>query len=105
MRQTREFKRRRRDLKSTESRKTRASEIREGVTYQTGVENAGYPKEATEQIPLPPVAPHEVPLDSKEYTRIYFDLKTTGLGYKPKNSQNVFGKQECPRQQVLIGYF
>ncbi|KAK3085680.1 hypothetical protein FSP39_007048 [Pinctada imbricata] len=80
MRQTREFKRRRRELKSTETRKTRASEIREGVTYQTNVDNDGYAKSATEEIPPPPVTPHEVPLQRKEYTRIYFDLETTGLG-------------------------
>ena len=60
------------------------------------MENAGYPKEATEQIPLPPVTPHEVPLDSKEYTQIYFDLETLGLGKNLKIHKTCLGNKNAP---------
>jgi uncharacterized protein YprB with RNaseH-like and TPR domain len=79
---TKEFKRQRVERKKTASASASSSETREGVSYRSGVlSTAGsIPDSEMETIPQPPVELHETPLPPHEYSRIYFDLETTGLG-------------------------
>ena len=60
--------------------KSSTLEMREGITYQTGVDVTGFPSESLEEIPPPPIPVLQLPLPSDDYTRVYFDLETTGLG-------------------------
>lgn len=47
----------------------------------TTVDVTDYPAESIHEIPPPPSPPlHQLPLPAKCYTRVYFDLETTGLG-------------------------
>lgn len=55
-------------------------ELRDGLKYQTAVDVTDYPAESIDKIPPPPSPIDQLPLPSKCYTRVYFDLETTGLG-------------------------
>ena len=61
-------------------KKVTTLELREGLTYETAVDDTGYTAESIEEIPPPPSPVQQVPLPAKQYTRVYFDLETTGLG-------------------------
>uniref|UniRef100_K1PJH7 Uncharacterized protein n=1 Tax=Magallana gigas TaxID=29159 RepID=K1PJH7_MAGGI len=78
---TKEFKKRRVELKKKSSSATSSSEIREGVTYESAVlsQTGSIPNDKLETIPSPPEQLHQVPLPPDEYNRVYFDLETTGL--------------------------
>jgi hypothetical protein len=78
---SKEFKKRRVELKKSSSA-TASSETREGVTYESGVlsQTSSIPHDRREIIPPPPEQLHQVPLPPGDYSRIYFDLETTGLG-------------------------
>ena len=50
--------------------------MREGLSYKTAVDVAGYSAECTEEIP-PPMQPIvQQALPQLLYTRVYFDLET-----------------------------
>lgn len=63
-----------------QKKKVTTLELRAGLTYQTAVDVADYPAESIHEIPPPPLPIHQLPLPAKCYTRVYFDLETTGLG-------------------------
>jgi uncharacterized protein YprB with RNaseH-like and TPR domain len=79
---TRECKIRRVQLKKKSSVSTSTVETREGVTYESGVllQTADIPTHDFETIPAPPPHHVQIPLPSDAYSRVYFDLETTGLG-------------------------
>ena len=79
---SKEFKKRRVELKKKSSSATASSETREGVTYESGVlsQTSNIPNDRLESIPPPPDQLHQVPLPPGDYSRVYFDLETTGLG-------------------------
>lgn len=79
---SKEFKKRKVELKKKSSSATTSSEIREGITYESAVlsQTGTFPNDKLETIPSPPEQLHQVPLPSDEYSRVYFDLETTGLG-------------------------
>ncbi|XP_061181484.1 maternal protein exuperantia-like [Saccostrea echinata] len=79
---TKEFKRRRVQLKKSASNAASSSETREGVTYRSGVlsTTSSIPDSDMETIPPPPQHLQQNPLPPCQYSRVYFDLETTGLG-------------------------
>ena len=74
------YKRRRYELKNSHQNKTTTTEMREGLSYETAVDVAGYSAESTEEIPPPMQPPVQRALPQQLYTRVYFDLETTGFG-------------------------
>ncbi|XP_062575255.1 uncharacterized protein LOC134237171 [Saccostrea cucullata] len=79
---TKEFKRRRVELKKSASTASSSLETREGVTYRSGVlsTSSNIPDSDIETIPPPPEQLQQTPLPPCQYSRVYFDLETTGLG-------------------------
>ena len=57
-----------------------------------------FSQESIAEIPPPPVKPCHTTLPPSEYTRVYFDLETTGLGIKTLNIQIFVSRQNEPRQ-------
>ncbi|XP_061176202.1 uncharacterized protein LOC133185163 [Saccostrea echinata] len=80
LRRTVAHKRRRNELKHSSQNKTTTTEMREGLSYKTAVDLAGYSSESTEEIPSPMQPVEQTPLPTACYTHVYFDLETTGLG-------------------------
>ena len=58
--------------------------MREGISYKTAVDIAGYSVESTEEIPPPMQQIVQKALSQQLYTRVYFDLETTGFGKSMK---------------------
>ena len=54
--------------------------MREGISYKTAVDIAGYSVESTEEIPPPMQQIVQKALSQQLYTRVYFDLETTEFG-------------------------
>ena len=77
---TKEYKRRRNMLKCQDFVATTTHELREGITYATGIGLVDITEEDTEEIP-PPVSPPETELiaDISQLLQITFDLETTSL--------------------------
>ena len=74
------YKRRRYELKNSHQNKTTTTEMREGLSYKTSVDVAGYSTESNEEIP-PPIQPLvQRALRQQLYSRVYFDVETTGFG-------------------------
>lgn len=79
---SKEFKKRRVELKKKSSSATTSCEVREGVTYESAIlsQTSSIPNDKLETIPPPTEQLHQVPLPPDEYSRVFFDLETTGLG-------------------------
>ena len=69
MKSTPSYKRRRVELNTKQQRKISNLELREGLTYQTAVDDAGYSAESIQEIPPPLLSIQQMPLPAKNYTK------------------------------------
>ncbi|XP_062576921.1 uncharacterized protein LOC134267321 isoform X2 [Saccostrea cucullata] len=77
---TREFKKRKLERKLKNSTMNSASQIREGVTYQSSVDLTQSDGEFVKEIPAPSIVPTVTPcILPKKYTFVYCDIETTSL--------------------------
>lgn len=77
---TRQFKRRRRNLKENRGSDIRSKEVREGTSYETGVDMTTVDIDI-ERIPEPSIFPNIQLLPaSGDYNLVFVDLETTGMG-------------------------
>lgn len=77
---TAEYKKRR-TLKKVDSKNNQeSSAAKEGITYETDVDINNNTKDSIIEIPPPLTKPLLTPIAAGQYTCVYFDLETTGLG-------------------------
>ncbi|CAC5417983.1 unnamed protein product [Mytilus coruscus] len=77
---TYKFKQRRRNLKSTRHQKLATKEVREGVTYSSGIGLEGHPSDDIEEIPSPSLQPAYKMIEwTTKVNQIFFDIEATGL--------------------------
>ncbi|CAC5391995.1 unnamed protein product [Mytilus coruscus] len=74
------FKQRRRNLKSTRHQKLATKEVREGVTYSSGIGLEDHPSDDIEEIPSPSLQPAYKMIEwTTKVNQIFFDIEATGL--------------------------
>ena len=73
-------KRRRLQLKGECHSIQAASEVCEGITYQASIGMAAPEEETITSIPNHVLEPQAKPMQSYDWTEVFFDLETTGLG-------------------------
>ncbi|XP_063400480.1 uncharacterized protein LOC134685041 isoform X2 [Mytilus trossulus] len=74
------FKQRRRNLKSTRHQKLATREVREGVTYSSGIGLEDHLSDDIEEIPSPSLQPAYQTIEwSTTVNNIFFDIEATGL--------------------------
>ncbi|CAC5378288.1 unnamed protein product [Mytilus coruscus] len=77
---TYKFKQRRRNLKSTRHQKLATKEVREGVTYSSGIGLEDHPSDDIEEIPSPSLQPAYKMIEwTTKVNQIFFDIEATGL--------------------------
>ncbi|CAC5408794.1 unnamed protein product [Mytilus coruscus] len=103
---TYKFKQRRRNLKSTRHQKLATREVREGVTYSSGIGLEDHPSDDIEEIPSPSLQPAYKMIEwTTKVNQIFFDIEATGLdivyGYYAQTMYGqIFGPQ-FPKQFIL----
>ncbi|XP_063448242.1 uncharacterized protein LOC134727784 [Mytilus trossulus] len=74
------FKQRRRNVKSTRHQKLATREVREGVTYSSGIGLEDHLSDDIEEIPSPSLQPAYQTIEwSTTVNNIFFDIEATGL--------------------------
>ncbi|XP_062604243.1 uncharacterized protein LOC134266031 [Saccostrea cucullata] len=100
-----EFKRRRREKKEQQSKHQKTCEVREGVSYETGVDmNNNICSDDVCEIPPPITEPTcTVIKPGMDYAYVAFDLETTGLGQDCEITQiGATYTDECSFSEYLL---
>lgn len=108
------YKKRRYELKSSTAKQVSTAEIKEGTTYQPGVDlnPSATSSASTEEIPDTVVRPTPTVVDKGNHTFIYFDLETTGLGTSCDiiplacvAGEDSFNKYVFPKSPITAGLY